>query len=83
MLTMVQTQMGRRIPVILMDSEFWGDLLVWIRKQLLGNGLISAGDMDLIQVIDEPAAVVEAIFDFYQTRGFVPTPDERERMLYL
>jgi len=27
--------------------------------------------------------VVEAIFDFYQTRGFVPTTDERERMLYL
>ncbi|HEY0877408.1 MAG TPA: TIGR00730 family Rossman fold protein [Zeimonas sp.] len=83
MLTMVQTQMGRRIPVILMDSAFWGELLEWIRKQLLGNGLISPGDVDLIQVIDEPAGVVEAIFDFYQTRGFVPTPDERERMLYL
>jgi len=82
-LTMVQTRMGRRIPVILMDAAFWGGLLDWIREQLVGNGLISPGDVDLIQVIDDPATVVEAIFDFYQTRGFVPTADERERMLYL
>ena len=82
-LTMVQTRMGRRIPVILMDGAFWGGLLDWIRSQLVGNGLISPGDIDLIQVIDDPATVVESIFDFYQTRGFVPTADERERMLYL
>ena len=83
MLTMVQTRMGRRIPVILMASAFWNGLLEWVRTQLVGNGLISPGDIDLMQVIDDPAEVVEAIFDFYQTRGFVPTPDERERMLYL
>ncbi len=83
MLTMVQTRMGRRIPIILMDAAFWKGLVDWMRQELLGNGLISEGDLDLIQLIDEPAAVVEAIFDFYQTRGFVPTTDERERMLYL
>ncbi len=82
-LTMVQTRMGRRIPVILMDTAFWGGLLEWMRVQLSGNALISDGDLELIQVIDDPALVVEAIFDFYQTRGFVPTADERERMLYL
>jgi len=83
MLTMVQTRMGRRIPIILMDGAFWRGLLDWMRAQLLGNGLVSEGDIDLIQIIDDPAQVVEAIFDFYQTRGFVPTADERERMLYL
>ena len=83
MLTMVQTRMGRRIPIILMDAAYWKGLIDWMRQQLLGNGLISDGDLDLIQLIDDPAKVVEAIFDFYQTRGFVPTTDERERMLYL
>ena len=83
MLTMTQTRMGRRIPIILMDGRFWKGLLDWMREQQLGNGLISEGDIDLIQLIDDPAQVVEAIFDFYQTRGFVPTPEERERMLYL
>ncbi len=83
MLTMVQTRMGRRIPIILMDTAFWSGLVDWMREQLLGNGLISEGDIELIQLIDEPSRVVEAIFDYYQTRGFVPTADEHERMLYL
>ena len=83
MLTLIQTKMGRRIPVILVDSAFWRGLLDWMREQLGGHGLISPDDLDLIQVIDDPARVVEAIFDFYQGRGFVPTAHEREQMLYL
>ncbi len=83
MLTLIQTRMGRRIPIILVDSAFWKGLLDWMRDQLAAQGLISPEDLDLVQVIDDPAQVVEAIFDFYQTRGFVPTATERERMLYL
>ena len=83
MLTMVQTRMGRRIPIILMDSAFWSGLIGWMREQLLGNGLISPEDLELIQVIDDPTQAVEAIFDFYQSRGFVPTADESESLLYL
>ena len=82
-LTLIQTRMGRRIPVILVDSQFWKGLLDWIREQLLGNGLISPEDLDLIQLVDDPAQAVEAIFDFYQSRGFVPTADESESLLYL
>ena len=36
-----------------------------------------------MQVIEEPEAIVEAIFDFYESRGFQPTRAERERMLNL
>lgn len=82
-LTLIQTRMGRRIPVILMGAEFWRGLLDWMREQQLGHGLIAAEDLRLVQVIDDPAAVVEAIFDFYQTRGFAPTASERERLLHL
>ena len=82
-LTLIQTRMGRRIPVLLIDSQFWKGLLDWMREQMLGAGLISPEDMDLISVFDDPAEAVEAIFDFYQSRGFVPTADERESLLYL
>jgi hypothetical protein len=34
-------------------------------------------------LIDDPAAIVDAIFDYYETRGFQPTRAERERMLNL
>ena len=82
-LTLIQTRMGRAIPVILIDSAFWGGLLDWMRDALVGNGLISPEDLDLIKVVDDPAAAVEAVFDFYQARGFAPTASEREQMLYL
>ena len=81
--TLIQTGMGRRIPVILIDSNFWGGLLAWLREAPLANGLISAAELELIRVIDKPEQVVDAIFDFYQARGFVPTKHEREMMLYL
>jgi len=39
--------------------------------------------MNLIQIIDEPEAVVSAIFKHYESRGFEPSEAERERQLYL
>jgi uncharacterized protein (TIGR00730 family) len=82
-LTLIQTKMGRKIPVILVDSVFWKGLIDWMKDQLLANKLISAEDLDLIQIIDNPEDIVKAIFDFYQDRSFVPSPTERERMLSL
>lgn len=82
-LTLIQTKMGRRIPVILMGSEFWRGLIDWMQSSLVGEGMISPEDMSLIRVIDEPQGVVDAIFDFYQARGFYATAQEREVNLYL
>lgn len=82
-LTLIQTSKGRRIPIILVDSAFWGGLVQWIHDRLLTDGLISPGDPDLFQVIDDPAAVVDAVFDFYQNRGFGPSAGEREQLLSL
>ena len=45
--------------------------------------MIDADDLDLMQIIDEPEAIVEAIFHFYENRGFQPTREEREKMLNL
>jgi hypothetical protein len=45
--------------------------------------MIDPGDADLLQVIDEPRAVVDAIFSYYEKRGFEPSPQEREVLLNL
>jgi uncharacterized protein (TIGR00730 family) len=82
-LTLVQTGKSRKIPIILVGQEFWHGLVEWMRDKLVGEGMISAGDMDLMQVIDEPEAIVEAIFDYYETRGFQPSRAERDKMLNL
>jgi uncharacterized protein (TIGR00730 family) len=82
-LTLIQTKMGRRIPVILMGTEFWQGLIGWMETTLVAEGMIAAEDMKLIRVIDEPQGVVDAIFDFYQSKGFYATSQEREVNLYL
>jgi hypothetical protein len=82
-LTLVQTGKTRKIPIILVSKAFWGGLVEWFRDILVTEGMIAADDMDLIQVIDEPKAVVDAIFKYYETRGFEPSAAEREMLLSL
>ena len=82
-LTLVQTGKARQIPIILVGTPFWSGLIDWFKQQLTANGMINPDDLELIQLIDEPAAVVEAIFKHYETRGFEASPEERERMLNL
>ncbi len=82
-LTLVQTRKTRRIPIILVQSAFWSGLLDWIRTTLVAEKMIDPEDVDLIQVIDEPEKVVEAIFSHYETRGFEPSAAEREALLNL
>jgi uncharacterized protein (TIGR00730 family) len=82
-LTLVQTGKIRRVPIILVNSAFWSGLLDWIRGQLLDDGMIGADDPDLLKVIDDPQAVVDAIFNHYQFRGFEPSPAERDAELSL
>ncbi|MEO8507824.1 MAG: TIGR00730 family Rossman fold protein [Betaproteobacteria bacterium] len=82
-LTLVQTGKSRMIPVILVGGDFWRGLLDWMGDKLVGEGMIGAADMNLMQIIEEPEAIVEAIFKFYESRGFVPTREEREKMLNL
>ena len=45
--------------------------------------MIGEHDVGLMRVIDDPDAVVEAIFSFYENRGFQPSRDEREKLLNL
>jgi len=57
-LTLVQTGKSRRIPIILVGTEFWQGLLHWFTDTLLPAGTISATDMDLITLCDEPQTVL-------------------------
>ena len=82
-LTLVQTRKTRRMPIILMHAPFWRGMLEWFRERLVGEAMIDGGDAELLQLIDEPRAVVDAIFAFYGKRGFEPSPAERDVMLNL
>jgi uncharacterized protein (TIGR00730 family) len=60
-LTLIQTGKIRHFPVILVGSAFYAGFLEWIKAKLLGEGMISPEDLDLIQVTDDPKEVVEIV----------------------
>lgn len=59
--TLIQTHRIHPFPVILMGSDYWAGLVDWIRDRLLAHKRISPGDIDILQVIDEPEEVVKAV----------------------
>jgi len=82
-LTLVQTGKSRRIPIILVHRPFWEGLLDWFRNTLVAQGTIDQDDLDLVTVLEEPGEVVDAIFRYYEYRGFEPSQDEAEIQLNL
>ncbi|MFH1411189.1 MAG: TIGR00730 family Rossman fold protein [Candidatus Omnitrophota bacterium] len=64
-LTLIQTEKIDPLPVILVGSEYWKDLLSWIKNTCLGTDTIEKKDMNIFTVTDDPEKVVEAIDAFY------------------
>jgi len=71
-LTLIQTNKTTRFPVILMGTEFWGDLLDWVRGTLLSAGNISEEDPDLLSVTDDPEEAAEIVHSFCKEYGHLP-----------
>ena len=76
--TLMQTGKIPPGPIILVGSTFWRGLIEWIREQLLGMGLISAPDMNLFRVVDDPKEVAKILADFYATHQ--AEANERNRL---
>src|ERR1700734_2906843 len=60
-LTLVATGKITKFPIVLVGRAYWAGLLSWIRESVLASGNISAGDEDLITVVDDPAEAVRII----------------------
>jgi uncharacterized protein (TIGR00730 family) len=82
-LTLVQTGKSRKIPIILVHEPFWRGLVDWFRTTLVAERVIAPEDVGLIQLIDEPQAVVDAIFSHYERHGGDRPAAEREMLLNL
>ena len=68
-LTLIQTGKIYRFPVILFGRYYWAGLLRWLQTRVLSEGKISAGDLDLMLVTDDPAEAVQAIVTAYRSLG--------------
>jgi uncharacterized protein (TIGR00730 family) len=82
-LTLMQTGKGKPIPIVLVGSAFWSGLLDWLRATVLAEGMIGPADLDMMRLVDDSDSVVNAIFVFYEARGFEHSASDREKLLYL
>jgi uncharacterized protein (TIGR00730 family) len=60
-ITLIQTHRIKPFPVILVGTAYWKGLIEWIKAHLLKEQMISPDDIDIIQVMDDPEAIVKAI----------------------
>jgi uncharacterized protein (TIGR00730 family) len=67
-LTLVQTGKIGNFPIVLFDSDYWGEMIDWVRDEMLDDGLISKGDFERILVCDEPADAVQLVVSHYDAR---------------
>jgi uncharacterized protein (TIGR00730 family) len=68
-LTLLQTGKVPHFPVVLIGTEWWAGLGDWLRTRLLDTAKISPGDLDLLQVTDEPGDVIDAISAGAENQG--------------
>jgi uncharacterized protein (TIGR00730 family) len=64
-LTLIQTKKIGRFPIVLVGKKFWTGLLEWWKKVLVADKMISAEDMNLFNLVDNPEDAVKVIDDFY------------------
>lgn len=67
-LTLIQTGKVLHFPVVLFDSDYWAELLRWVRGELLADRMISPEDLDLLYVTDDTDDAVAQVIDCYEQR---------------
>ncbi|MFZ2739098.1 MAG: TIGR00730 family Rossman fold protein [Burkholderiaceae bacterium] len=63
-ITLVQTQKSRPVPIILFGRDYWRRLINI--DMLIEEGVISAQDMELLHYVDEPQGAWDLIRRFYK-----------------
>jgi uncharacterized protein (TIGR00730 family) len=67
-LTLIQTGKVLHFPVVLFGSDFWTEFLEWIRDEPLRAAMISADDVELLHLTDDPEEAVQLVVECYDRR---------------
>ena len=67
-LTLIQTGKVFHFPVVLFDSDYWGELLDWVKGELLVDRMISPEDLELLHVTDDIDDAVAQVLECYDRR---------------
>src|SRR4051812_18265421 len=65
-LTLIQTGKLYQFPVIMFGRHYWAGLIRWLQSRVLGEEKISAGDLDLILLTDDPEEAAHAVIEAWK-----------------
>lgn len=60
-MVLVQTQKVTSFPIVLIGTRFWAPLWDWVRQTLVGDGMVSEMDLNLVHLVDDPAEAVRLV----------------------
>jgi uncharacterized protein (TIGR00730 family) len=63
-ITLIQTKRIRKMPIILVDKDYWKGLIHWVKNQFLKEKMISEKDLDLFHLLDDPEDIVRVVEKF-------------------
>jgi uncharacterized protein (TIGR00730 family) len=65
-LTLIQTGKAQNFPVVLIDTDYWGEMLDWVRDEILAKGMISSEDLQLLHATDDLDEAVKTVIECYE-----------------
>ena len=65
-LTLIQTGKAENFPVVLIDTDYWGEMIDWIKGEMLPDGMISSEDLDLLHVTDDLDYAFQTVLECYE-----------------
>ena len=65
-LTLIQTKVLQKIPILVMNYDYYNNLLQWIKDNMIKENYIDAEDLNFIQYTQTPKEALDAINNFYK-----------------
>ena len=75
--TLIQTGKIFQFPVVLFGTHYWAGLVRWLQSRVLGERKISAGDLDLLLLTDDPQEAAKAVIEAHAAQAKHPTGKAR------
>lgn len=71
-LTLIQTNKTKKVPIVVMGTDYWKPLMGWIKDYMIKFKYIEDFDMDLFKMTDDPKEAAEIIYQFHKGKTLLP-----------
>ncbi len=71
-LTLIQTNKTKKVPIVVMGTEYWAPLMKWIKDVMVKSKNVNKSDLDLFKMTDDPKEAADIIYQFHKGTKIIP-----------